>query len=130
MQLPTAGCIPVEPHRSCCGLHSLLSARKRQLTYSFCYWQCSFPSGFFVVCFIVGYVLVGDASPPQSQSSRFCPQVKALTCRFTNSLPLFIVSKYFKNPFSLSAENLRISVSVCLPDCLPTKVVHRIWPVA
>jgi len=37
MQLPTAGCSPVEPHRRFCGLHSLLSARKRQLTYSFCY---------------------------------------------------------------------------------------------
>ena len=36
MQLPTAGCFPVEPHRRCCGLHGLLSARKRQLTYSFC----------------------------------------------------------------------------------------------
>ena len=37
MQLPTAGGFPVEPHRRCCGLHGLLSARKRQLTYSFCY---------------------------------------------------------------------------------------------
>ena len=39
MQLPTAGGFSVEPHRCCCGLHSLLSARKRQLTYSFCYAQ-------------------------------------------------------------------------------------------
>jgi len=31
MQLPTAGGFPVEPHRRCCGLYSLLSARKRQL---------------------------------------------------------------------------------------------------
>ena len=37
MQLPTAGGFPVEPHRRYCGLHGLLSARKRQLTYSFCY---------------------------------------------------------------------------------------------
>jgi hypothetical protein len=37
MQLPTAGGFPVEPHRRCSGLHGLLSARKRQLTYSFCY---------------------------------------------------------------------------------------------
>ena len=36
MQLPTAGSFPVEPHRRCCWLHGLLSARKRQLTYSFC----------------------------------------------------------------------------------------------
>src|SRR5574344_360802 len=41
MQLPTAGCFPVEPQRRCCGLHSLLSAQKRQLTYSFCYGQFS-----------------------------------------------------------------------------------------
>jgi len=42
MQLPTAGGFPVEPHRWCCGLHRLLSARKRQLTYSFCYGQLFF----------------------------------------------------------------------------------------
>lgn len=39
MQLPTAVNFPVEPHRLCCGLHGLLSAPKRQLTYSFCYGQ-------------------------------------------------------------------------------------------
>ena len=37
VQLPTAGGFPVKPHRRCCGLHGLLSTRKRQLTYSFCY---------------------------------------------------------------------------------------------
>jgi len=37
MQLGIAGCIPVEPRCRCCGLRTLLSAPKPQLTYSFCY---------------------------------------------------------------------------------------------
>ena len=52
MQLPTAGCFPVEPHRRCCGLHGLLSARKRQLTYSFCYKPLLFIHIFFKFFFI------------------------------------------------------------------------------
>jgi len=39
MQLGIAGCFPVEPHNRCCGLRTLLSAPKPQLTYSFCYAQ-------------------------------------------------------------------------------------------
>lgn len=37
MQLTTAEGFPVECHRRCCVIHGLLSARKRQLTYSFYY---------------------------------------------------------------------------------------------
>ena len=37
IQLGIAGCFPVEPHRRFCGLRTLLSARKPQLIYSFCY---------------------------------------------------------------------------------------------
>ena len=33
MQLGIAGCFPVEPHGCCCGLRTLLSAPKPQLTY-------------------------------------------------------------------------------------------------
>ena len=36
MQLGIAGCFPVEPRCRCCGLRTLLSAPKPQLTYSFC----------------------------------------------------------------------------------------------
>jgi hypothetical protein len=36
IQLGIAGCFPVELHRRCCGLRTLLSAPKPQLTYSFC----------------------------------------------------------------------------------------------
>jgi len=37
MQLGIAVCFPVEPRCRCCGLRTLLSAPKPQLTYSFCY---------------------------------------------------------------------------------------------
>jgi len=37
MQLGIAGFVPVEPRCCCCGLRTLLSAPKPQLTYSFCY---------------------------------------------------------------------------------------------
>ena len=37
MQLGIAGCFPVEPRNRFCGLRTLLSAPRPQLTYSFCY---------------------------------------------------------------------------------------------
>ena len=62
MQLPTAGGFPVEPHRRCCGLHGLLSARKRQLTYSFCYAVVVFYSPevnpYMSVIFALGCLIV------------------------------------------------------------------------
>jgi len=50
MQLGIAGFVPVEPRCRCCGLRTLLSAPKPQLTYSFCYWLLFFPSFLFSGC--------------------------------------------------------------------------------
>ena len=55
MQLGIAGCFPVEPRCRCCGLRTLLSAPKPQLTYSFCYWLLFFLS-FFLFSGCHGFV--------------------------------------------------------------------------
>src|SRR5690606_2904826 len=47
MQLGIAGCFPVEPQRGFCGLRTLLSAPKPQLTYSFCYGVVLYFSKYF-----------------------------------------------------------------------------------
>jgi len=116
MQLGIAGCIPVEPRCRCCGLRTLLSAPKPQLTYSFCYGLAILSRPYFYLNFLSPIFCRVE---PESRR-RICLSVK-LSAEMKNSQSRTVVLSSCR----LSRAVLKISVEMKNKTVEPRKAVDQ-----
>lgn len=98
MQLGIAGCFPVEPRCCCCGLRTLLSTPKPQLTYSFCYVQALF---LWIIFIPLAYL--------PSLHSQFLSRLLMVT-QIKTQLEQEQSQPFFLHHFRLATAHLRLHV--------------------
>src|SRR5574344_1846261 len=87
MQLGIAGFVPVEPRCRCCGLRTLLSAPKPQLTYSFCYQQTFLSHGLESKILLICHFSRSN----EPRSNALCPESIPLKKIGVSFSPIFIL---------------------------------------